>query len=1078
MRLSLPTSHRLAALRNIPWRPPNRSLHSSAPCLASKKTPDPNKSSFQLSAMSASLLGPGGKSLPPLAPLPSLRAQSKAKRSASPKKKSAPKDEVEPAISDDEAVQRAIDSGEIPRSPLALEVFINSRRFPDCILLTRVGKFYESYFQPAIKLSSMLGLRLAEKKYGKGENSSSFPFAGFPVPALDKYLKILVQDLGHTVVLVEEYDEDGGIAHLGKKVTAGPGQKERRVYRVVTPGTMVDEGWLDQGESRYLLAVALGQAAGADGVKMSLAYTDASTGEFFTKDTTLAQMEDELTRIAPREVVLDSSLKSAWQALSQSNLPAADPAVPTASSPLIDDLFSLLRVIGVHVSFADPYLPPPLFSPSTPSPNPMPTSTEDFAIALLRHHLIYALRDATPELSAPAKQHSSAFMQIDAATLQALEIRHALRPGGLIATGEARAQASPLSSRGTLISVLAKTITPSAHRLLIRTLTAPSTSVDQINSRLALVQAFVDRQELRLQLRDALREVGDVVRIVQRFRSRRGTGRDIWDVREWLRRVGGMMNDIAREVEMERRALKRRKAGGEEPEGVTRLDEVVKGWQPLTAMVEKIERSLDENAIKYGWDNKEEVEEEEAAGDAMMEGAKESGKDTKSETKEEKEAREAREKEEKERAEWWIFPSFSPELQSRHNELTALKKEQESLQKELIKKHSAKSLTLEKGARYGYHVQVVAKDDAEKLIRARSFERIGGSSTKKAYFTHNGWAALGVRIEILTEHLGTAQRKAARELQNMVVEQADIIQRNAELLDELDLSMSFAQNAVQMNWVRPILNESTSLNIAAGRHPSIESSLLTSSRIFTPNSTLMSPFAHLHIITGPNQGGKSTLLRQTAVIAILAQSGSFVPADRAEMGVVDRVFSRVGARDDLWRDRSTFMLEMVETAAILKHATPKSLVIMDEIGRGTTLQAGISIAYATLDHILRHIKCRTLFATHYHELGAMLGYQSGREEEGGVEVEMRGVKEDPELGVSVRADGEAVGKREGVAFWCTDVDEEDGTFSYSYKLRPGINFDSHAIKAASIAGMPEEFLRVAEETLAKLQAKAAIKVKH
>lgn len=164
----------------------------------------------------------------------------------------------------------------------------------------------------------------------------------------------------------------------------------------------------------------------------------------------------------------------------------------------------------------------------------------------------------------------------------------------------------------------------------------------------------------------------------------------------------------------------------------------------------------------------------------------------------------------------------------------------------------------------------------------------------------------------------------------MVVERASTIQHNAELVDEIDLTAGFAQAAVDLNYVRPTLNDSTSLTIVNGRHPSVEAGLLAQARTFTPNSTHMSPDSHMHVITGPNQGGKSTLLRQTAVIAILAQAGSFVPADHAEIGIVDRVFSRIGARDDLFRDRSTFMLEMVETAAILRHATPRSLVIMDE----------------------------------------------------------------------------------------------------------------------------------------------------
>ncbi|ODN76055.1 hypothetical protein L202_06000 [Cryptococcus amylolentus CBS 6039] len=1022
------------------FRAGSRSFATSPTRLAPKTPRKASKSatpSFELSELQSTISGLKSEPLAPWSDTSTVSPSRRAKRvaHADPLEDGQQIAQSTWQVTEQDEIHNAIQSGIIPDTALAHEIFLNWKRFPDCILLTRVGKFYEaslfSYFEPARKLASILSLTLAEKSYGSTSKATkrSFPFAGFPVVGLDKYLKILVQDLGHTVVLVEEFDSEGAVAHTGKKLTAGAGPKERRVYRVVTPGTMVDEGWLDSNESRYLLAVAIGDNANEGGCEISLAYTDASTGEFFTKDTTLSQMEDELTRIAPREVVLDASLKPRWQELTSS----VQPGKVTAVS---DELLTLLRLLGVHVSFADPHNPPPLWTSASPEAFPI-SSTEDFSIALLRHHLQYALRDTMPALSAPDKQVNSAFMQIDAATLQALEIRHALRPGGLQSTGESRPSSSPLSSRGTLLSTVSKTITPSGHRLLIRTLTAPSTSLPAINSRLALVESFVDRDNLRADLRDQLKGVGDIMRIIQRFRGQRGTGRDIWDVGKWIRDVQKMTDVIKMEISIETNDTREGEAVSG---GVQRLRDFVRSFSAIEDIAAKIESAIDEWAVmsKYANTNLEINEESEGLGDGLMEGSKVT------ETDAEKKERIKREREEKERAEWWIQPQFNNELKMWHKELASLKSEMLKLQKNLVKKHGTPTLTVERGVKFRYHLQM-SKDDANKVAKARSLERMGSTTGKTAFFAHGQVTALGHKLDLTTENLANAQRRAARDLQNMVVEYADVIQRNASLVDELDLSMGFAESAVQMGWVKPVLDEGTGLHIENGRHPSVESALLSSSRLFTPNSTSMCPLTHLHVITGPNQGGKSTLLRQTAVIAILAQSGSFVPADKVEMGVVDKVFSRVGARDDLWRDRSTFMLEMVETAAILKHATDRSLVIMDEIGRGTTLQAGISIAYATLDYILQNIKCRTLFATHYHELGKMLGYR--RVEKG---------------------QKESLGK-EGITFWCTDVDELDGAFSYSYKLRPGINYDSHAIKAASLAGMPESFLQVAEDTLKSIQ---------
>ncbi|KAL7420828.1 hypothetical protein Q5752_004781 [Cryptotrichosporon argae] len=933
----------------------------------------------------------------------------------------------------------AVKEGTVPDTPLARQVFETWHRFPGCIVLTRVGKFYESYFGPAHELSALLSLKLGSKAYKTGK----FAFAGFQTAQLDKYLGILVRDLGHTVVLVEEYDDDG--IKREPSAVAAPGESiSRKVGRVVTPGTV---GTLDEaaGESRYLLSLALGrQGAGAasktdDGddsakVPVSLAYADVSTGEFFTKDTTLAHVEDELARIAPREVILDQAIRTAWD--------AGAAAASTASARA--DLLDLLRVLGVHVSFADPA---PSHDPSL-SVHTLAPFGEQAAINLLRHHLSYAFRDAPPALQAATRQAAGAQMQIDAATLQCLEIRHAFRPGGLHgASPTASPTAGPLSTRGSLLSVLGRTVTPSGHRLLVRTLTAPSTDVPTIERRLALVAVLVARETLRTDLRDALAgpAVPDVVRLVQKFAQREGAAAHVWDVARWVRAVERILARIKDDVKGARRA-----------EGSDRLRALVGAFRDLGTLARRIEDAVDENAVMRA------TEDDEAdAGDAIVAPAK-------GNRRQEKEAK----REERDEALWWIKPGFSPALQAAHDALASLRAERSAMQAELREKHGADGLVLERGARAGYVVGVSKKAECDALKKSKRFETVSESGRTFAYLP---WSTLGAKMDAATDKLLVAQRRAFDALRATIVERAADVQHNAELVDELDLAMSFAHTAVELNYVRPVLTTGTELHIVNGRHPAVESGLLAAARAFTPNSTHMTARDHLHVITGPNQGGKSTLLRQTAVLAILAQAGSFVPADAARIGVVDKVFSRVGARDDLFRDRSTFMLEMVETAAILRGATDRSLVIMDEIGRGTTLHAGVSIAYATLDYILAHIKCRTLFATHYHELGDMLCGKpdstlsgadarvsnSNGEHAGGVH-KAAGISGDR---LAVRGT-----PRQGVSFWCTDVDEMDGAFAYSYRLQPGINRQSHAIKAAQLAGMPPTFLQTARATLAALRA--------
>lgn len=496
-------------------------------------------------------------------------------------------------------------------------------------------------------MASLLNLKLANRKYSGG----TWPFSGFPVPQLDKYLKILVQDLGNTVVLVEEVED---LNEAGEN--ASPADlKLRRVGRVVTPGTLVDESWLNGSESRYLLALAIGKEApnsiGENKLPISLAYTDASTGEFFSKDTELEEMEDELARVAPREVVLDSSLRDIWDDESRSRNQFTG----------LDRLIELLRVLGVHVSFADPSQAPVLegLSPLPSSQHLGPTtstSLDTIAISLLRHHLQYALRDSMPGLpDRPDQQFASSQMQIDAATLAALEIRHAIRPGGLAEVPSYGRESTLLSARGTLLSVLSQTVTAAGHRLLIRTLTSPSTDIEFIENRLSLVQACVDRRDLRDDLRELLKDVGDIMRVVQRFRGRRGDGRDIWETARWIRGVERLLSRIKEELATIPDALKTPKSGSKlGMEGRDRLVALLDEFSPLGAIAEKIERSVDESNLFRGLEaegDEQDLDGVEAAGEALV---ATSGKKEKSESG--REAKE-REREEREQALWWIKPA-------------------------------------------------------------------------------------------------------------------------------------------------------------------------------------------------------------------------------------------------------------------------------------------------------------------------------------------------------------------------------------------------------------------------------------
>ena len=285
-------------------------------------------------------------------------------------------------------------------------------------------------------------------------------------------------------------------------------------------------------------------------------------------------------------------------------------------------------------------------------------------------------------------------------------------------------------------------------------------------------------------------------------------------------------------------------------------------------------------------------------------------------------------------------------------------------------------------------------------------------------FHHSDWTALGSKIDQAKLRIRAEEQRVLQDLRGQVVLNLVRLRRNAAVLDELDIGCSFATLAEEQNFVRPNLNLGLDHKIDHGRHPTVKLGLEEQGRAFVSNDCQIGEKERIWLITGPNMAGKSTFLRQNALISILAQVGSFVPAEHAEIGLVDQIFTRVGSADNLFRDQSTFMVEMMETAAILNQATPQSFVIMDEIGRGTTPEDGIAVSFACLHHLYHKNRCRTLFATHFHALADMTN------------------------------------NLEHLACYCTDVAEgPGGSFSFIHRLRRGVNRSSHALKVARLAGM-------------------------
>ena len=366
---------------------------------------------------------------------------------------------------------------------------------------------------------------------------------------------------------------------------------------------------------------------------------------------------------------------------------------------------------------------------------------------------------------------------------------------------------------------------------------------------------------------------------------------------------------------------------------------------------------------------------------------------------------------------WIMRTKASRALEKLHGELELLRAEKIALTIRLREAMGASSLTLRWTPGLGHICHIKGPRDVRASMEAFSSSRNVSSSKSTRSFHIPEWSSLGGRIDQAKFRIRAEEQRVFRELREQVVLNLVKLRRNAAILDELDIASSSAIFAKEQGLVRPILTESANHKIIAGRHPTVKVGLEEQGRTFVSNDCFVGDQHSIWLITGPNMAGKSTFLRQNALISILAQTGSFVPATYAEIGIVDHIFSRIGSADNLFQDQSTFMVEMLETAAILRQATPRSFVIMDEIGRGTTPEDGVAVGFACLHHLYHANRCRTLFATHFHKLADMTKTW------------------------------------ERLACYCTDVDESnDGSFSYVHRLRRGVNRKSHALKVARLAG--------------------------
>ncbi|SCV71327.1 BQ2448_2915 [Microbotryum intermedium] len=926
---------------------------------------------------------------------PKLKRQTRAKTPELSSAKSS-------STTNDEGLGSALDESDVQTmTRLEESIRIDRAKYPDAILLTQVGSFFESYFDQAPMVAKLLNIKLTSKVFGKKGNKIRHAFAGFPLAQLSKHATTLIE-AGHKVVVVEETKQVGG---------GGSGMYDengattvRRVTRVITPGTGIDEAFVQVENLAYVLAIGVhGRDDHGGGYQIGMAYRDVSTGSSFTRTSTLQSLRDDLLLVQPKEVVVDFELSStpfgqAILDILQGEQRRENLMISTVStSSILQDPSCSTSKYGQRVELI----------------------AEDVLLAYLAETLV----SSTPPPIESTFIDPSLLAQMDSTTLKSLEVRESLRGG----------------TKGSLFAAVKRTSTPSGTRLLLERLCAPSTERKVIEQRAGLVETFVRLGSTRKYAMALFKTFDDLPRILQKLVLAKKGAQHSFELLALKKVVVGVQ---------EIRAILEDHLDSDEMKERQVVEGVLARLHRHEGLAMAIERAIDEEALherheqalrtnelieSYGTGAVEKIlaQEQERHALAEGEGDGDEGGSSKAASREGLWGKDEP---------WVIRPHCSPALQKLHQRLRALRQAADQLETRLIQQHQLNptKLTLRVLPKYGPIVHVVTSKPTPIDLPDSGFSSVLKSGSTRSY-AYSEWTAIHVKLLKVTAEIQKLESETVKVLVARVAENYKSLKETAEAIAELDVAMGFAEVADEMKWVRPRIDESTRLHIIDGRHPTVEQALQVQHRGFTTNSVLFDhPDAFVHVITGPNMAGKSTYLRQNALIVLLAQVGSFVPtAPNTSIGLVDRIFSRVGARDELDRDRSTFMIEMDEASSILHTATSRSFVLLDELGRGTSPLDGLSIAFGALEHLVHVNACRTLFATHYHRLGELMGYDE----------RTQGV--DPD------------GVWKGVEFWCTRLEEQGNSVTYLHDVRKGLNDDSGGLTVARLSGMPERAIETA-----------------
>jgi len=796
-------------------------------------------------------------------------------------------------------------------------------QYDDCLLFFRLGDFYEMFDDDAKVASRELELALTTRDRGKPVEEQT-PMCGVPYHSAEAYIGRLIAK-GYKVAICEQ-TEDPALAK---------GIVKRDVIRVITPGTVTESSMLDEGRSNYLASVFLDSEGGA------VCFADVSTGEFCVRafrEDALSHIVNELGRFSPREAVLSAG--AAAESEVTDFLVKRLEAVIERGDERFDYMTGAMRVCDQF---------------NVLSVDDLGFSGEDAAVCAAGAMLSYVAETQKFDLghiNTVEVFSKDKYMELDYTTLRNLELTGNLRSG---------------EKRGSLLWVLDKTGTPMGGRMLRSWVERPLLNPAAIKRRLTAVNELFSDTVRRSELIYALREIGDMRRLIGKAVYGTANAKD-------LKALGDYCNALP--------AIRAQLEGV----GSNLLCECA-NMDCLEDIAALISESICDDppfSVREGGMMRPGYNEEVD----YLRSVKENGGD------------------------------MVRELEARERERTGIKK-----------------LKVGYNKVFGYYIDVPrSAGDApmpEEYIRKQTLV------SNERYITPE-LKELENTLLSADDRLGQLEYKLFTDVRLRVAAEVERVQRSADRIAELDCICSFAEVAVKNGYTMPEVDLSRELNIIEGRHPVVE--FVQKDSLFVPNDTHLNDSTdRVAIVTGPNMAGKSTYMRQTALIVLMAQMGSFVPAKSASIGIVDRVFTRIGASDDLASGQSTFMVEMSEMANILKYATGKSLLILDEIGRGTSTYDGMAIARAVLEHCAdkRRLGAKTMFATHYHELSALEG------------------------------------SLPGVRNYNITAKKHGGTLVFLRKIVPGAADDSYGIEVAKLAGVPDSVIVKAKAYLRELESGGA-----